>query len=254
MTHAREPHLLTPDAVSARRWIAALVNRTAQLGEEHSSALLSLLDTADRAHYERRVTASGRDSFLLGRSLLRTVLARTIPCRSQDLSFRISRNGKPMLARSSSGRPIYFNLAHCETHVLVGVSRHGELGVDIEAVRPNTARVARRFFRPEEVAVLESLPEQARTAAFFHLWAIKEACVKARGRTLASGLGTIAASLERQGRHQDLHWEIIDVSDNARAAIAVRAGARHEQLLPGAVWCVRQDAFVAELLGDAPGS
>ncbi|HEX2940144.1 MAG TPA: 4'-phosphopantetheinyl transferase superfamily protein, partial [Rhodopila sp.] len=49
---------------------------------------------------------------------------------------------------------------------------------------------ADRYFRPEEVAWLGSLPEPQRVGGFLRLWTLKEAFIKATGEGLARDLAS----------------------------------------------------------------
>ncbi|MBB5886198.1 4-phosphopantetheinyl transferase [Xanthomonas sp. LMG 8992] len=102
------------------------------------------------------------------------------------------------LRRDARGRPgLHAPLAHLDTgwshsgdYLLVAVAAHARLGVDIERQRPRPRllELARRFFHPEEVALLAALAAPAREALFFRLWCAKEALLKAHGHGIAFGL------------------------------------------------------------------
>lgn len=53
------------------------------------------------------------------------------------------------------------------------------VGVDIELPRQNSARLAKRFFTPDEASVCHS------DAQFCRLWTLKESYIKLRGLRLA---------------------------------------------------------------------
>jgi 4'-phosphopantetheinyl transferase len=78
---------------------------------------------------------------------------------------------------------------------LYGVTRIGELGVDLEVVKPNfetseAEDIARRFFSPAEVESLNQLHVADRKRAFFRYWVCKEAFIKAKGEGLSCPLDT----------------------------------------------------------------
>ena len=90
-----------------------------------------------------------------------------------------------------------FNLSHSNNLALFGFTRLGEIGVDIEYIRPdfNGDDVARRFFSPAEVACLSELPPVERYKAFFSCWTRKEAFVKARKLGLSLALDQFDVTL-----------------------------------------------------------
>ena len=181
------------------------------------AALLSP-DEAERAarfRFER-----DRRRFIAGRGTLRAVLARYLSADPAELRFRYGPQGKPALdpgllrdpdprpasdpvaatapiaAADSSGGPLTFNLAHSGGRTLIAVARRRRIGVDIEAIRPEVARekIAGRFFSHAEIDYLRSLPESEHTEAFFTIWTLKEAYIKAIGGGLTIPLDRFTVS------------------------------------------------------------
>ena len=71
-----------------------------------------------------------------------------------------------------------------------------EVGVDVEHIgRHLTHDIAGRFFAPNEVTDLRTLPEDDQQRVFFDYWTLKEAYIKARGFGLALPLGDFAFKL-----------------------------------------------------------
>ena len=72
--------------------------------------------------------------------------------------------------------------------VAVVISRHRASGIDIE-VNAVKWQVAKRFYHPKELAILQALPMIQRNSAIRWLWQIKESFIKIHKYTLAQGLG-----------------------------------------------------------------
>lgn len=83
-----------------------------------------------------------------------------------------------------------FNLSHAEGVALIALTRGKEVGVDVEVVREEFPgmEIAEGFFPAREVETLRSLPEEARTAAFFLYWTRKEAYITPGWRCQVSEL------------------------------------------------------------------
>jgi 4'-phosphopantetheinyl transferase len=77
------------------------------------------------------------------------------------------------------------------------VTRAGEVGIDLECVRPvsESEHIASRFFSERECDQWRSLPARLQTEAFFNCWTRKEACLKANGEGIADSLKQIEVSL-----------------------------------------------------------
>ena len=159
------------------------------------SRLLSYLERDERARAERFVSERDRGRFVAGRAFLRMLLARHVGVPPGDLRFRYDAYGKPALAGADRG--VRFNLAHSDALAVCAVGEGcGEIGVDIERVRPiaDAGSVSRAFLSPVELAQLAALPEPARLRAFYEAWTRKEAFLKALGCGLSRRLEDLEVS------------------------------------------------------------
>jgi 4'-phosphopantetheinyl transferase len=100
------------------------------------------------------------------------------------------------LAGTGQKQGIGFNLAHTDNLALLAVRAGGEIGVDVEQVRPipDMEELVARFFSANENALFKTLPVKLRGAAFFNLWTRKEAWLKATGEGIASSLRSVEVS------------------------------------------------------------
>lgn len=151
--------------------------------------------SADEAERARRFRFPiHRCRFIVARGVLRHLLARYTGETPGALTFRYGSRGKPDLP---SHPHLHFNLSHSGGMALVGVTRLGPVGVDVEQVRTfeDMEEIARRFFSPREFGRLSTLPSEVRPEAFFNCWTRKEAYVKAVGEGLALPLDCFDVSL-----------------------------------------------------------
>ncbi len=164
---------------------------------ERVAALSDTLTTDERMRAERFRFARDRARFIVGRGLLRAILARYLAMEPGALVFAYNAFGKPSLSDESGGERLHFNLSHADDTALVAVTCSRAVGVDIESVRADRAneRVAARFFSPREVAALRALDPDAQREAFFTCWTRKEAYIKARGGGLSIPLDQFDVSL-----------------------------------------------------------
>lgn len=102
----------------------------------------------------------------------------------------ITPEGALDIARTEAGKPylpehpeIFFNLSHSGDYVSAAVASSA-VGIDIEHLRRDPEKVAKRFYAPEENEYLSSLPDDTRASAFLRLWTMKESYVKALGEGL----------------------------------------------------------------------
>jgi len=169
-------------------------------------------------HWEKQREASNAPG-------VRALLAAYLTVAPETLRFERGEHGKPRLAG------LQFNLSHTGNALLLGVSRHIELGVDLEsATRPvrSVAELARRWFAPGEAQALAALPETVQAHAFLRLWTCKEAVLKASGAGISSGLERVEFELSGAGLVRGMRggepWRVLALApDDAHiGAIAFR--------------------------------
>ena len=132
----------------------------------------------------------------MARSTLRTLLGEYLGVGAAEVRFRYGARGKPSL--DLPGIPdLRFNLSHSGDQALCAVVLGADVGVDIEAhaERSNAASLARRFFHPTECEALFSREGTALREAFYQLWTLKEAYIKAVGGGLSIPLRRFAFTL-----------------------------------------------------------
>jgi len=188
---------------------------------------------AGRFHFE-----SDRKHFIVARGYLRAILSRYLKRPAEEIKFVYGEQGKPQLTGSCRGsQSFYFNLAHSDGLAIYGMTRVGEIGIDIERIRPEFTGddIATRFFSPGEVSCLNAMPKDVRPEAFFNCWTRKEAFIKAIGMGLSLPLDQFEVTLA-PGEPAQLvrttwddneasRWSIksIDVAVGYVAAVAVAA-------------------------------
>jgi 4'-phosphopantetheinyl transferase len=186
---------------------------------------------AARFHFER-----DRQHFIVARGCLRTILARYLEIDPREIQFAYTPYGKPELSPpSSQAQPLNFNLAHSGGFALYALTEVGEIGVDLEHVRPEFTGddIARRFFSSDEIASLTKLPANVRHEAFFNCWTRKEAFIKAKGMGLSLPLDQFDVTLApgepatllrtRWDESEASRWSLqaIDLGPGYVAAVAV---------------------------------
>jgi len=171
--------------------------------------------------------ARDRNRFIVARAGLRRILSRYLNSKPAQLCFRYGPHGKPYLDAPSDGARLKFNLSHSADLALIVVARGREVGVDVERLCYDEIdmRVAEQFFSPEEIAALHDLPPLRRCDAFFTLWTVKEAYLKAMGGGLGIPLNRFNATafVTRQVVSLSLHGE--SVGDKSWRIQRLRPGA-----------------------------
>ena len=167
--------------------------RTEALGEADAARWSGVLDDIEKAAAARFVFARHRLQYVAAHALARAVLASAASVDPASWQWVAGAHGKPAAWRDGVPAPLAFNISHAEGMVGVAVlARAGaELGFDLEPFdRTVDLAVAKRYFRPEEVAWLDSLAAAERPRGFMRLWTLKEAFIKATGEGLSRDLAS----------------------------------------------------------------
>lgn len=174
-------------------WVA----ESSDLAAADVARMAALLTADEMARGRRFVRQQDRDSFVLTRALVRTVLSRYGPTAPSDWRFDTNAHQCPFVVASQAGSPpLHFNISHTDGLVALAVVRGHRVGVDVEALhRAVLEAVPERHFAPSEVRALRAAPADQQPRLFFDYWTLKEAYIKARGMGLAIPLDRFAFTL-----------------------------------------------------------
>lgn len=149
---------------------------------------LALLGADEKQRYARFRHVADADRFACARGVLRDAVAAVTGSCAGAVEIAIGESGKPALRRT--GR-LHVNLSHSDDVVAVALAVDGDVGVDVERVRPvdfDTVEFARTSFHPCEADRLGASPSPVRLALFYAHWTVKEAALKQRGVGLSGSL------------------------------------------------------------------
>lgn len=115
-------------------------------------------------------------NFVLGRSLLKKGLE---DFGEEDKIDKIEyrKTGKPFL------KDVFFNISHSDSLVVCAISTEGEIGIDIEKVKPVELDDFKPWFTENEWKSINKPPSQLDN--FYWYWTRKESIIKALGINLS---------------------------------------------------------------------
>lgn len=132
---------------------------------------------AKRYHFARH-----QRRFTVARAALRLILARYLNIAPTEVTFTYGKHGKPQLLNSS----LQFNLSHSGDLALLAVGNTFPLGIDLEFFSARSYEgIGSYLFSDSENQALEQTNSQLKPLVFFHIWAQKEAFIKACGLGLS---------------------------------------------------------------------
>jgi len=153
--------------------------------EEWREAALPCVTDSEVSNAQRLRQPLDATRHLVGRALVRTLLARELDTATLRTEFATNPWGKPALPDYG----IEFNLAHSGGAIWAAFCRGVPVGIDVEEENdPADLHALTSILHPAERAELLALPMQEAHAAFLRCWARKEAVVKALGEGLSKPL------------------------------------------------------------------
>ncbi len=149
--------------------------------------LYPLLSDSEKERSERFKFYKHRKAFIASHGFMHTILSYYINSSANEIKFSQAEHGKPSLIKSQNPDNIQFNLSHSNNIAMLAVCKHNSLGIDVEYAERKTdwAGISKRFFTPNEQALLFKLNKDEQKKAFFQIWTRKEAHMKVTGKGLS---------------------------------------------------------------------
>lgn len=159
-------------------------------------AALVTLSAAEQVRHGRFLAAGPAQTYAGAHLFLRAVLGHYVGQSPAALALGVDARQKPVLTASP---PLWFNLSYRAGWALLAVSNQGEVGVDVEEIRPvaGAHALAEQLFSAAERTVLRALAAPAWWAAFYAIWTRKEAWAKRLGMGLAMPFADFSVAQQR---------------------------------------------------------
>lgn len=177
--------LSTESQSSATAW---LLDLTAPVAADDFAALTAVLDDGERRRAERVLKAWDREPFIAAHTLLRAALSTFVARPPSAWAFVQVGHHKPTIYGEDFAG-LRFSLTHCPGFAACAVARGGEVGIDVEPLRPVLDVDAyRRVLSTEERHALNAVRPPDADRLFWRIWTAKEAIGKATGHGIAERL------------------------------------------------------------------
>jgi 4'-phosphopantetheinyl transferase len=152
------------------------------LAQEFNNAY-ELLNSAEKARADRFYFSKHKRRFANARATVRLILSHYLNTPAERLEFTYTDHGKPGVENAAK---LQFNISHTGDLALLAVGKCFPIGVDIEkySARPYEG-IAKMLFSEQEYDEFLRVPLALKPAVFFHVWAQKEAFIKACGLGLS---------------------------------------------------------------------
>ena len=142
-----------------------------------------LLSKEEKERLNRTTSLKAKTSFIVGRILIKTSLAKILNCKPADVILKATPKGRLELESPISN--LSFNLSHSNNLVVLAVSDI-RIGVDIEFIKQrNFIEIAESCFEKEELNLLKNTNSlEIQQQLFYKYWTLKEAFIKCNGEQI----------------------------------------------------------------------
>ena len=180
-------------------WISRVPDR---LSAEACEWLSSDFHPSEHARASNYRAERARASYVVGRWLLRSVLAEQTGKPPSEVVIVYDDEGRPLLPGAQAGDSPYLSITYAHGLVACALSSDEVIGIDAEDMdrKVDHLLIARRFFSPDEHREIAELDGVAQRRCFFRYWVAKEAVLKALGLGLKGGLDRVHLETGPPGR------------------------------------------------------
>lgn len=190
------------------------------LDSERISKFLNILSEQESRRTSRFYFDRHRVRYIAAHGLLRSILGEYLEDDPKSLVFCANEYGKPYLCSNrNNSRPLLFNLSHSFNLSVIAISPDLEVGIDVEYINRDVEirELVSRFFSQKEIKDVDSMPEDMKRYAFFHLWTRMEAYIKGKG-------GGLAFHRDGSSSKDFAEWRLFDIKPSPEyiGALAVR--------------------------------
>ncbi len=164
--------------------IILMINSKQLMEEELFLKLLTLIEERYQKKILRYHFWEDRQRSLLGHLLSRYAIMQQYHLNNDDIKVVENAYGKPHI---KGYREIHYNISHSGDWVVCALSQ-SVIGIDIQKIEGMKFSIVENCFTEDERKYLLSLGETQQLTAFYDIWTLKEAYVKAIGKGLSHPL------------------------------------------------------------------
>ncbi|SDX49967.1 4'-phosphopantetheinyl transferase [Marininema mesophilum] len=201
---------------------------------------LSILDEEEKCVFHRYKVDHKKVEFLLGRLLLKGVLAKKLRVSPHEIAFSKNEYGKLFLIQNSEPA-IHFNLSHTKGLLACVVTKGVEVGIDVEGTEEDHLEVMKTVFVDQEISYIQNQKDlQHQKEAFYLIWTRKEAVMKAIGKGFS--LPPLSFSVPVDRNHDNAFTYF---TDTPTEGFLLSCAIKETAIEPN--WCI-QEVLWGELL------
>ncbi len=138
------------------------------------------LDKEERSRAFSYRFKNDKRRYIVRHGALKKILNKYLCTKPGAIQFKYTRFGKPLLSSNTS---FHLNMTHSKEYAILAVARNRSIGIDLEYMLPviNMDSMMKSVLTDEEYEMISVFSPLHRFQAFYDLWTLKEAYLKATG-------------------------------------------------------------------------
>ena len=164
----------------------SLFSFSLKVSEPEVASFREMLHPEELERADRALLPDVQRRFIVGRGMMRSLLAERVHVSPRELRFTMETFGKPSLPDYPD---LHFNMSHSVEHALLAI--HDQpVGVDIESLQRsvNAEAIASQVLSARELAMWGQLPEASKKSTLLATWVAKESILKLLGVGLTESM------------------------------------------------------------------
>ena len=197
------------------------------------------LDPAERDFASRLKQRDTQKRYIASHALARDMMAELTGIEPDRLVYTVNENGSPAFKDTETGAHLPISISRTDGLVASAYCADIDFGIDIERCLSANAdrQLVHSMFSEPEQQIFRDLDGAEFKEAFFKIWTLKEAYVKAEGLGLSLPLNDFAFSLEplgirflpTDGRNKN-DWAFMTQAPTSEHRLSVAARTRGARL------------------------
>jgi 4'-phosphopantetheinyl transferase len=193
-------------------WTASSTDSNDFIAKCHSA-----LTDLEKSRIDYYKFTDAQNNFVVSQGGLRLLLSAYLDIAPIDLRIGRHIKGKPF---SQDDYSLTFNISNSGNRVVYAISRAGEVGIDLEHIRPlpDLEELINKNFTKNEAAYIRKMEEE-KLSRFFKFWTVKEGYLKAIGEGMRLTPDSLEFKvengnyklLEAKGFFEQVDWKIKNV-------------------------------------------
>ncbi len=199
--------------------------KTVKLKEKDINKLKTYLTKKEKEKLAKYQQKKDKENFLIARFLLKNFIAQKNNIKIKDIIINTDNCNRPYLCKPALSWD--FNISHSGAWVVMALSNESKVGIDVEKIKTLDLTLSQNYFSLSEQKYLKKQKKENRLNAFFYIWTLKEAYLKALGKGLYFPLNNFSW----EDKKDEWQFSCFDIDPNYKLSLCSNKNKNFDLLL-----------------------